>query len=237
MTCPLCKETDRWTDRQPIEYTLNVNFQQGAPLEDLLRTTNFGPNIAPGRRCDHCGKKADTSRRMRIWNSPYILVISINRFRLERGRYVKNLDKVTFREVLDLTPFTENNTILKYRLTSVVHHLGSRNQGHYKAVAKSPGGIWEELEDEVVKKVRVDAALKPSHPWTPYMLFYARTEVNEPVQNSPSTIASHSATDGQLRTDAHSEQRGAKGHGRTSQSTRIRQNRVHKYGGSRRRNR
>lgn len=237
MTCPLCRETDRWADHQPTDYTLNVNFQQGASLDHILSTTNFGPNIAPGRRCEKCGKTADTSRRMRIWNAPDVLVISINRFRLQRGKYVKNLDQVTFGQDLDLTPFTETNTILKYRLLSVVHHLGSRNQGHYKTVARGPGGTWEELDDEIVRKVRVGAALKPNHPWTPYMLFYAKIEVNGPVEKSPTTPPNHTASNGHLRDNSHRTQRSAKGHGRPSQSNQTRQNRVHKYGGPRSRKR
>lgn len=43
-------------------------------------------------------------------------------------------------------------------------------------VTKTPGGGWEEIRDQVVRKVRVGAALDPVAPWMPFVLVYTRVE-------------------------------------------------------------
>ena len=67
--------------------------------------------------------------------------------------------------------------------------------GHYKTIAKAPCGKWDELEDEKVKRVPVNAALDPgnlirkekttSTTWTPYLLFWARIDGEITAQTDP----------------------------------------------------
>ena len=71
---------------------------------------------------------------------------------------------------------------LRYSLQAVVHHVGGLDCGHYIAVTKGPCGTWKWIDDRFVTQTTVKAALEPSHehksgdPWTPYLLFYIKTE-------------------------------------------------------------
>lgn len=93
-----------------------------------------------------------------------------------------------FSECLDLSPFIDDddgNAPLRYRLLAVVHHSGSLHNGHYKAVAKNPSGIWEEIEDMQVrsKNVTINDATRPVGGWSPYLLFWEKVAVASPLDS------------------------------------------------------
>ncbi|MCJ1457802.1 hypothetical protein MMC28_008171 [Mycoblastus sanguinarius] len=209
LTCPNCDDV---TDHRCSYYSLDVHLKRGRPLEQILREKTFGKSVAPGRRCSRCRTTSDTEQYERMITAPEVLVIHLLRFEpTQRRQYSrKQSDPIPFTQDLDLTPFTVNNTILKYRLLAVIHHQGSIEFGHYKTVAKAPGGKWEELEDKKVKKVSINAALDPENhaqhrnfsgsPWTPYMLFWTRIDGHIVAQ----TVPGDAFTDSKHRED-HSD--------------------------------
>lgn len=104
---------------------------------------------------------------------PDILVVNLLRF---TNAMVKNMAHVSFTEDLDLTEFTEPRTELIYQLAAVVHQKGTLSSGHYKAIAKCPGGGWQELNDSKVTNVPTQAAVNPGGTWTPYVLLWTRVD-------------------------------------------------------------
>ena len=62
---------------------------------------------------------------------------------------------------------------IKYRLSAVVKHSGSRRSGHYMANIRTENG-WLELDDHCVKKITVAKMY-----WSPYvyLLFYEALSV------------------------------------------------------------
>lgn len=179
MTCPRCSDETRLTTTKNEDFVLSVKYKRASSLLKLLNVVTFGKNIVQGRRCDRCKHVSDTPRLEQVLAAPDILVIQLHRFAEGRGLFggiVKDTHPIPYPEYLDFTPFTESGTELKYVLLSVIHHLGSRESGHYKVVTKGPNGTWEDIEDENVRKSHLNAALEPGRPWTPYVLFYARIE-------------------------------------------------------------
>ena len=97
------------------------------------------------------------------------------------------MDEISFSNYLNLSAHTTDKTAAVYRLSSVVHHHGTMDFGHYVAVALSPDGIWERMDDEVVTRVRIGNALRgpirPEQKWTPYLLLYTRQDCHTGVES------------------------------------------------------
>ena len=180
--CPNCN--DRHIDIETHNY-LGIDWQhvRANGLRSLLRRATFTPEVHDDRHCEKCNQKNDWLKYKELRTLPDILVTQLMRFNFSAsGTMQKDTTKIRFEDFLDLTPFTENHpNNAKYELIGVIHHIGDVNSGHYKAVVKGPRGKWEEVEDSVVRDVRVKAALDPAKPWTPYVLFWARMEVTVEV--------------------------------------------------------
>lgn len=162
-------------------------------LEDILKTVTFAPANVSDYECEKCKKKGKATQHSRLTTSPDILAIDFLRFQQTgRGLYKKNSLHVPFPSSLDLSAFSEGKPTLKYQLLSVVQHMGSFANGHYRCIAKSPSGAWEELDDSSVRRSRISEAINPGGGWTPYSLFYARAEDN-------ARLDGHVNGDGQVR--------------------------------------
>jgi len=168
LTCPHCKTTSEKFETSNI---LGAHFARATHLSQILRKTTFADNVIHDRECDNCKTRHDTRQKVRLACAPEVLAIQLARF---TSTNTKNDAEVKFNRFLSLGPFMERQTRTDYELSCVVHHSGTMNSGHYKAVAVGPNGQWEELNDRVVTSVKLSAARKPAKPWTPYVLFYHR---------------------------------------------------------------
>ena len=186
--CSLCGHNSRVLS--PYEYRLGVALKNGRRLEDLLQNNTFAPASVFGYRCDKCKQQSKAVQHSRLTMFPDILEIDFLRFeQIQRGSYKKNCRSVPFGVDLDLSAFSDSDTSIRYRLMSVVQHLGSFGTGHYRCIAKSPGGTWEVFDDSSVSRnVRVDKAINPGGSWTPYTLFYARTDSSDLTECSIDSI-------------------------------------------------
>ncbi|KMV65765.1 ubiquitin carboxyl-terminal hydrolase [Encephalitozoon cuniculi EcunIII-L] len=107
-------------------------------------------------RCDKCGRKESSRKRMEVLVHPDVLIVHISRFHPQGW---KNTASV---EVNDTLLF--NNR--KYSLLGVVCQNGTLNGGHYFAEAKR-SGTWNVYNDEQVTKG--SRTYSGSHP---YIAFY-----------------------------------------------------------------
>ena len=159
--------------------SLHVQFEDGAPLEDILRSVTFGPSIYSDRRCEVCYTYMNTPNVPQLATGPDILVMQLARFtnwgESESG---KNEAVIPFDEELDLSPYTHETFGLNYRLLSVVQHCGSRAHGHYITIAKGESGGWEKLDDTSASPADgIDPFCpKDEADFTPYILFWARVD-------------------------------------------------------------
>ena len=161
----------------PFEYRLGVPIRKDVRLEDILKAVTFAPAKVSDYECEKCKKKGKATQHARLTTTPDILEIDFLRFQQTgHGVYRKNSLHVPFSSSLDISPFAEGKSTLHYRLLSVVQHMGSFANGHYRCIAKSPSGVWEELDDSSVRRSRISEAINPGGGWTPYSLFYARVE-------------------------------------------------------------
>ena len=148
---PQCGDEQRIGTPANQDFLLRVSWQTPAPLEIILRNETFSNEGLNGLRCGKCGATSNFTGRYQIQTAPAVLGIHLLRFCLNQAgtAYVKNTDNILFPEELDLTPFTETNTRLRYGLQSAVYHRGTRFDGHYAATAKGPSGVWLALNDQV----------------------------------------------------------------------------------------
>ena len=114
----------------PYEYRIGVALKQGQSLDEILRSDTFSPAVVHDYRCDKCGRRSIAAQHARLTATPDILEIDFLRFeRVNRGQFRKNSKAVPFTQDLDLSTFTDASNSSKYRLISVVQHMGSFETG------------------------------------------------------------------------------------------------------------
>ncbi|KNC83659.1 hypothetical protein SARC_04092 [Sphaeroforma arctica JP610] len=129
-------------------------------------------------KCVRCNKKVNAVKRMTVHRAPKVLSVHLKRFDWQGG---KVRGHVPFSEYLDLFPYmsetfddeksTDEKTVYKYQLMSVMVHAGySTRSGHYYCFVKAANGVWYEMDDEVARKVSLKTVLQQDA----YMLFYVR---------------------------------------------------------------
>lgn len=123
--------------------------------------------------CNRCKNKVNAIKRIKIWNSPNCLVIQLKKFDYNG----KHNTHVTFPLELDiskyLSRYNASKTNSKYKLGSIVNHMGSMESGHYYSyVYNETVGNWVDYDDQDVKIIDNKIALK-LNPHA-YLLFYYR---------------------------------------------------------------
>ena len=191
--CPHCSHETESADSSLL---LQVKFKSEAPLENILGNITFGSDTIPNRRCDACSSSSDTDSICQLVSGPDILVIQLARFTGgSDSESRKNNAIISFNEELDLSPFTDEKLILKYRLLSVVQHRGTIEKGHYITIARAPSGPWMKFDDEVASPAtgadpfgQRDGDVEGDEgPFTPYVLFWAKVDQNE-VTEPPTKV-------------------------------------------------
>jgi ubiquitin C-terminal hydrolase len=153
----------------------------------------FAPEVMPiACQSPHCqGFNQERSRRTFITVGPEILVVQMVRMwfgptRGLKGEGVKSMDRVFFKEYLDLSEHTiplpggVRNMALKYRLHGVVSHDGDNLEGgHYVATVRSQdGSAWIRADDESrpakLKSGKTVREVAESAKWQAYVLVYQK---------------------------------------------------------------
>ncbi|ADM11799.1 ubiquitin carboxyl terminal hydrolase [Encephalitozoon intestinalis ATCC 50506] len=108
-------------------------------------------------KCDKCGKKKSSKKKIEILVHPEVLIIHISRFHPQGWKNTASVN-------IDDTLFFNNR---KYSLFGVVCQNGTLSGGHYFAEAKR-SGTWNVYNDEQVTKG--SKTYSGAHP---YIVFYA----------------------------------------------------------------
>lgn len=126
-------------------------------------------------KCEKCKHGSSFSKRLVIDHAPEVLSIQLKRF-INTGIIGSKVHKdVTYPQVLDLKPFTndepENQGVLKYELYGVLVHSGwTMYSGHYYCFVQTSPDVWHKLDDWQVTKVNKEYVLEQQA----YILFYYR---------------------------------------------------------------
>ncbi|KAG0616996.1 hypothetical protein M758_5G157300 [Ceratodon purpureus] len=126
-------------------------------------------------KCDRCNAYVKARKRLTVHEAPNILTIALKRF--QSGKFGKLNKRVTFPEVLNISPYMsgKDNGELFYKLYAVVVHVDMLNAsffGHYICYVKDSDDIWYKIDDNKVKEVELEKVLTQRA----YMLFYSRSE-------------------------------------------------------------
>lgn len=102
--------------------------------------------------CDGCNQSVKSVKSCKIVRTPAMFIISLKRFKMMHGRFIKNNQYIKIDEKIDLNDysvdFDEN-----FELRAVANHMGSMQSGHYNAYCLRNGG-WYLIDDEDTRKVK-----------------------------------------------------------------------------------
>ena len=125
--------------------------------------------------CNICKQLSDSLYTCRIFSSPNILVLILN-----RGKDNICNVKLDFSEEIDIAQFVQlkETSQLKYNIYGVITHIGqSGPNAHFIASCKSPiDDKWYRYNDAIVSKV-TNVQKEVIEFGTPYILFYQKNEL------------------------------------------------------------
>ncbi|XP_065849558.1 ubiquitin carboxyl-terminal hydrolase 18 [Euphorbia lathyris] len=173
----ICTKCDKVSNQLENMMDLTVEIHgDAASLEECLdqftvKEWLHGENMY---KCDGCNEYVKAWKRLTIRQPPNILTIALKRF--QSGRFGKLNKRVTFPEILDLSPYTseEGDGTDRYKLYAVVVHVDMLNAsffGHYICYIKDFSGDWYRVDDCKVRRVDLDEVLSQGA----YMLLYSRS--------------------------------------------------------------
>ncbi|KAI4316436.1 hypothetical protein L6164_024415 [Bauhinia variegata] len=171
-----CTKCEKISNQYENMMDLTVEIQgDAASLEECLEQFTakewlHGENMY---KCDGCNEYVKAWKRLTIKRAPNILTIALKRF--QSGRFGKLNKRITFPEMLDLSPYMsdagDGSDI--YKLYAVVVHVDMLNAsffGHYICYIKDFQGNWYRIDDWKVMNVELEEVLSQGA----YMLLYTR---------------------------------------------------------------
>ena len=121
--------------------------------------------------CNFCKKLIDAKGRNKIFSTPHILILILN-----RGKGNQFDCDVEFEENLNISKFVDYDQCpKKFKLIGVISHFGESGMGgHFIADCKHFDGKWYCFNDGIVS----GPSNKYSKRGTPYILFYQNADYN-----------------------------------------------------------
>ena len=164
-------------DNQVISENLPVfdkeeNYQSIKDCFDLFFEEE---NLEDPLYCHNCQGPEDFSKRYSINKLPYVLILSLKRFKFNKNSNFKLRQMITY----PLYDFEIGNDTMKkkYDLFGVINHYGSISGGHYTAIVKDSNKEWTLCNDSRVSKIEENRVMHSNA----YILFYICKE--SPYQN------------------------------------------------------
>lgn len=135
--------------------------------------------------CESCKKKVSATKQFSLERAPIALCIQLKRFSGINGKISKHIH---ISQEIDFSQYSSKdvkNSQLKYRLVSMITHLGSTPQcGHYTAIGCCQDGTYYQFDDSSVRPMSLNSLLNTN----PYIIFY---ELIAPKQPTTVTSMSH----------------------------------------------
>jgi len=121
---------------------------------------------------EETGKKEDIKKKIRFWNFPQILVITLKRFSIDGERKLQSLIDFPL-DGLDLSEYVVgyNPKSYIYDLFGICNHMGGVMGGHYTSFVKNSENEWLHYNDTNVELIKdISRIISPSA----YCLFYRK---------------------------------------------------------------
>ncbi|CAO1415593.1 unnamed protein product [Diamesa serratosioi] len=123
-----------------------------------------------GYKCESCKKRVSATKKFSLERAPAVMCIQLKRFSVMGNKLMK---QIQISEYLNLGKYLAkapaSNQNYRYRLTSMVTHLGMQSTGgHYTAVGLAPNGNYYCYDDDRVRPMQIDQVLRTNA----YVLFY-----------------------------------------------------------------
>ena len=136
--------------------------------------------------CNVCGVPQNFIKNYEIDKLPYVLILSLKRFKYNENINFKLKQLITY----PITDFELKNK--KYDLYGVVYHFGSINSGHYTCAIKYKNR-WVMCDDRRLFEIEEENVMSSSA----YLLFYISKESinNNSYYNSLSSLMQHIVID------------------------------------------
>ena len=131
-------------------------------LKDCFDLFFVEENLEDPLYCHNCQGPEDFTKRYSINKLPYVLILSLKRFKFNQNSNFKLRQMITY-PLYDLK--LEDKS---YDLYGVVNHYGSISSGHYTAIIKKDGKDWYMCDDSRVYKIEENRVMHSNA----YILFY-----------------------------------------------------------------
>jgi ubiquitin C-terminal hydrolase len=104
-------------------------------------------------KCDQCNTKSPSTKSIKLWKNPNILIISLKRF---NHQLVKKNICVAAPIELSLAQYTLHSPKVNYNLVAVGNHQGSFGSGHYNCICRHKNNKWYAIDDVMVREANGD---------------------------------------------------------------------------------
>ena len=141
----------------------NQNYQSVKDCFDLFFAEE---NLEDPLYCHQCRGPQNFSKQYSINRLPYVLILSLKRFKFNQNSNFKLRQMITY-PLYDLD--LEGK---KYDLYGVINHYGSINSGHYTAIIKNKEKKWILCNDSSVYEIEEKRVMHSNA----YILFYISKE-------------------------------------------------------------
>lgn len=159
--CSSCKSTD--VVQEPFVVLClplpSSAFIHSARLETCLKLfCQHQSNANEKRHCEHCHRKTEAKKQLKIQQCGSVVIIVFKRFESESHdkksiSFKKNTVEINYPLILNLNPFSTKN-VGKFKLIGVIQHTGTLNGGHYTSFALDQlQNCWFYFDDANVAQV------------------------------------------------------------------------------------
>ena len=161
----------------------NLNFENNSILEvdiegnddDLVSSIQryFTSHYIEDWTCDKCNEKSDKNRVIQqLWFLPKVLIVCVKRFKFTNNKMMKLRNTFKIPDEIDMkTHCLQQNCNYKYKLSSVINHLGSSYYGHYNCDLITQNHNIIKIDDEFI----VNKTNNKLNEENGYILFYEST--------------------------------------------------------------
>jgi len=188
LICLLCRKESVKFDVYSILSLSLLPSEDGKPLSinDCLEQFTMGEQLDENNAwfCPKCNKNVQSSKMMKLWSTPDILILHLKRFTFDKCSKQGGLVRSKIETIvdfpidtsLDMAPYIQGpidpTAPPHYKLFAVSEHSGSTpNSGHYTAtVHNSRDGKWYHYNDSHVSVTSGDMVVTGGA----YLLFYKR---------------------------------------------------------------
>ncbi|KAG4067479.1 hypothetical protein HA402_003303 [Bradysia odoriphaga] len=140
--------------------------------------------------CESCKRKVSATKQFSLERAPVALCIQLKRFSGINGKISKHINISPYLDFSQYSSRDMKNSKLKYRLVSVITHLGSTPQcGHYTAVGCCQDGSYYQFDDSSVRSMSNNSMLNIN----PYIIFYELVPSSKPLATSPPMVHTESS--------------------------------------------